>query len=62
MGVTFGGSTAAGTKALLEFNKINPDKDVEYISLPGNEPKIAAMKQGIISRGAARAARRIIWR
>ena len=49
IGVTFGGSTAAGTKALLELNKINPDKDVEYISLPGNEPKIAAMKQGLIS-------------
>ena len=32
IGVTFGGSTAAGTKALLELNKINPDKDVEYIS------------------------------
>jgi ABC-type nitrate/sulfonate/bicarbonate transport system substrate-binding protein len=49
IGVTFGGSTAAGTKALLELNKLNPDKDVEYISLPGNEPKIAALKQGIIS-------------
>jgi len=49
IGVTFGGSTSAGTKALLELNKINPDKDVEYIGLPGNEPKIAAMKQGIIS-------------
>jgi ABC-type nitrate/sulfonate/bicarbonate transport system substrate-binding protein len=49
LGVTFGGSTAAGTKALLDLNKINPDKDVEYINFPGNEPKIAAMKQGIIS-------------
>jgi NitT/TauT family transport system substrate-binding protein len=49
IGVTFGGSTAAGTKALLELNKINPDKDVDYISLPGNEPKIAALKQGIIA-------------
>jgi NitT/TauT family transport system substrate-binding protein len=49
IGVTFGGSTAAGTKALLELNKINPDKDVEYIGLPGNEPKIAAMKQGLIA-------------
>jgi NitT/TauT family transport system substrate-binding protein len=49
LGVTFGGSTAAGTKALLELNKINPDKEVEYISLPGNEPKIAALKQGIIA-------------
>ena len=49
IGVTFGGSTAAGTKALLELNRLNPDKDVEYISLPGNEPKIAALKQGIIS-------------
>jgi ABC-type nitrate/sulfonate/bicarbonate transport system substrate-binding protein len=49
LGVTFGGSTAAGTKALLDLNKINPDKDVEYINFPGNEPKIAAMQQGIIS-------------
>jgi NitT/TauT family transport system substrate-binding protein len=49
IGVTFGGSTAAGTKALLELNKLNPDKDVEYVGLPGNEPKIAALKQGIIS-------------
>lgn len=49
LGVTFGGSTAAGTKALLELNKLNPDKDVDYISLPGNEPKIAALKQGIIA-------------
>lgn len=49
LGVTFGGSTSAGTKALLDLNKINPDKDVEYINFPGNEPKIAAMKQGIIS-------------
>jgi taurine transport system substrate-binding protein len=49
IGVTFGGSTAAGTKALHELNKINPDKDVEHISQPGNEPKIAALKQGIIS-------------
>ncbi|MGH7811213.1 MAG: ABC transporter substrate-binding protein [Candidatus Binatia bacterium] len=49
VGVTFGGSTAAGTKALLELNKLNPDKDVDYISLPGNEPKIAALKQGIIA-------------
>jgi len=49
IGVTFGGSTAAGTKALLDLNKINPDKDVEYINFPGNEPKITAMKQGIIS-------------
>ena len=62
LGVTFGGSTAAGTKALLELNKINPDKDVEYISLPGNEPKIAAMKQGIISGGVARAAVGLSWR
>ena len=49
LGVTFGGSTAAGTKALLELNKLNPEKDVDYISLPGNEPKIAALKQGIIA-------------
>ncbi len=49
LGVTFGGSTAAGTKALLELNNINSEKDVQYISLPGNEPKIAALKQGIIS-------------
>ena len=43
----FGGSTFAGTKALLELNKIS-DKDVQYISIPGSSPKIAAMQQGII--------------
>jgi ABC-type nitrate/sulfonate/bicarbonate transport system substrate-binding protein len=47
IGVSFGGSTYAGIKALLELNKIS-DKDVQYISIPGSSPKIAAMKQGII--------------
>jgi ABC-type nitrate/sulfonate/bicarbonate transport system substrate-binding protein len=47
IGVSFGGSTFAGTKALLELNKIS-DKDVQYISIPGSTPKIAAMQQGII--------------
>src|ERR671915_1581363 len=51
LGVTFGGSTAAGMKALLELNNINPDKDVEYVNIPGNTPKIAAMKQGIVVAG-----------
>ena len=48
IGVSFGGSTFAGTKALLEFYKMNPDKDVQYVSIPGSQPKIAAMQQGII--------------
>jgi ABC-type nitrate/sulfonate/bicarbonate transport system substrate-binding protein len=48
IGVSFGGSTFAGTKALLEHFKMNPDKDVQYISIPGSQPKIAAMQQGII--------------
>jgi len=48
IGVSFGGSTFAGTKALLELNKMNSDKDVQYVSIPGSSPKIAAMKQGII--------------
>jgi len=48
IGVSFGGSTFAGTKALLELNKMNPEKDVQYISIPGSQPKIAAMQQGII--------------
>jgi len=48
IGVSFGGSTFAGTKALLELNKMNPDKDVQYVSIPGSQPKIAAMQQGII--------------
>ena len=49
IGVSFGGSTFAGTKALLELNKMNPEKDVQYVSIPGSTPKIAAMQQGIIS-------------
>lgn len=48
IGVSFGGSTFAGTKALLELNKMNPEKDVQYVSIPGSQPKIAAMQQGII--------------
>jgi len=51
LGVSFGGSTSAGMKALLELYKINPDKDVEYVSIPGNTAKIAAMKQGIVVAG-----------
>ena len=48
IGLSFGGSTFAGTKALLELYKMNPDKDVQYVSIPGSQPKIAAMQQGII--------------
>jgi NitT/TauT family transport system substrate-binding protein len=48
IGVSFGGSTFAGTKALLELNKMNPEKDVQYVSIPGSSPKIAALQQGII--------------
>jgi len=48
IGVSFGGSTFAGTKALLELYKMNPEKDVQYVSIPGSTPKIAAMQQGII--------------
>jgi ABC-type nitrate/sulfonate/bicarbonate transport system substrate-binding protein len=48
IGVSFGGSTFAGTKALLEIYKMNPERDVQYVSIPGSQPKIAAMQQGII--------------
>jgi NitT/TauT family transport system substrate-binding protein len=48
IGVSFGGSTFAGTKALLELYKMNPEKDVQYVSIPGSAPKIAAMQQGIV--------------
>jgi ABC-type nitrate/sulfonate/bicarbonate transport system substrate-binding protein len=51
IGVSFGGSTFSGTKALLELYKMNPEKDVQYISIPGSQPKIAAMQQGIIQAG-----------
>jgi len=48
IGVTFGGSTFAGTKAMLELYKMNAEKDVQYVSIPGSQPKIAALQQGII--------------
>jgi ABC-type nitrate/sulfonate/bicarbonate transport system substrate-binding protein len=51
IGVSFGGSTFAGIKALLEVYKMNPEKDVQYVSIPGSQPKIAAMQQGIIQAG-----------
>lgn len=47
IGVSFGGSTYSGIKALLEVNKI-AEKEVEYVNIPGSSPKVAAMKQGII--------------
>lgn len=47
IGVSFGGSTYAGIRALLEKNKIS-EKEVEYINIPGSTPKVAAMKQGLI--------------
>ena len=59
IGVSFGGSTFAGTKALLELYKMNPEKDVQYVSIPGSQPKIAAMQQGIIQAALARAAVRL---
>jgi ABC-type nitrate/sulfonate/bicarbonate transport system substrate-binding protein len=30
---------------------MNPEKDVQYVSIPGSQPKIAAMQQGIIQAG-----------
>ncbi|MBI2359773.1 MAG: ABC transporter substrate-binding protein [Deltaproteobacteria bacterium] len=48
LGVSFGGSTFAGIKALLELNRV-ADKDVQYISIPGSGPKVAALKQGVIA-------------
>ena len=47
IGVSFGGSTYSGIKALLEVNRI-AEKEVEYVNIPGSSPKVAAMKQGII--------------
>lgn len=49
IGVSFGGSTFSGMKALLEVNKINSEKDVQYINIRGSNPKVAAMQQGIIA-------------
>lgn len=48
LGVTFGGSTFSGIKALMELNHL-ADKDVQYINIPGSTPKVAALKQGIIA-------------
>jgi NitT/TauT family transport system substrate-binding protein len=48
IGVSFGGSTYAGIRALLETNRIN-EKEVQYINIPGSTPKIAAMQQGLIA-------------
>ncbi len=48
IGVSFGGSTFSGMKALLELNKIS-DRDVQYVNIRGSSPKVAAMQQGIIS-------------
>jgi ABC-type nitrate/sulfonate/bicarbonate transport system substrate-binding protein len=49
IGVSFGGSTFSGMKALLEVYKINSEKDVQYVNIRGSNPKVAAMQQGIIA-------------
>lgn len=49
IGVSFGGSTFSGMKALLEVNKMNSEKDVQYVNIRGSNPKVAAMQQGIIA-------------
>ena len=49
IGVSFGGSTFSGMKALLELNKLNSEKDVQYVNIRGSTPKVAAMQQGIIA-------------
>jgi ABC-type nitrate/sulfonate/bicarbonate transport system substrate-binding protein len=49
IGVSFGGSTFSGMKALLEANNINSEKEVQYVNIPGSTPKVAAMQQGIIA-------------
>jgi NitT/TauT family transport system substrate-binding protein/sulfonate transport system substrate-binding protein len=48
IGVSFGGSTYAGIRALLDTNRIS-EKEVQYINIPGSTPKIAAMQQGLIA-------------
>lgn len=48
LGVSFGGSTYAGIRALLDANRIG-EKEVEYVNIPGSAPKVAAMKQGLIA-------------
>ena len=48
LGVSFGGSTYSGLKLVLEKFKLNPEKDVEYVNIPGSGPKVAAMQQGLI--------------
>ena len=56
IGVSFGGSTFAGTKALLELNKMNPDKDVSYVSIPVVRQKLPPCSRASFSGsiGAAR--------
>ncbi len=54
IGVSFGGSTFAGTKALLELYKMNPEKDVQYISIPGSQRRSRRCSRASSKRRSSR--------
>ncbi len=49
VGVAFGGSTFALIHELFRHFGVDPEKEVEYVNIPGAPPKLAALEKGIIA-------------
>lgn len=49
IGVTIGAVTFAAVRELLRRNRIDPDKGVEYVNIPGSGAKLAALEKGLIA-------------
>ncbi|MBI2089875.1 MAG: ABC transporter substrate-binding protein [Deltaproteobacteria bacterium] len=49
IGVSFGGMTFALAHDLFKLNGLDPDREVEYVNIPGSAPKVAALDKGIIA-------------
>jgi NitT/TauT family transport system substrate-binding protein len=49
IGVSVGATTFALVHKLLKLNGIDPDNGVEYVNIPGSEPKLAALEKGLIA-------------
>lgn len=49
IGVSFGGMTYVLVRELFRLNGIDAEKEVEYVNIPGNGPKVVALEKGLIS-------------
>ena len=49
IGVSFGGMTLVLARELFRLNGMEAEKEVDYVNIPGNGPKVIALEKGLIS-------------